>query len=138
MSHIPFQQRVSLNWLDGALNASSFLSVPTGKRLEIRCISGRALMPAGVKLIWIWLTAFVEPSDAVCETGSVFAIPHFTGSSDAQGDVPDVYLFTEQVVLFAQGPGPGVEILAGRTPSTTPTPSGEVDITVTGFVVDCA
>jgi hypothetical protein len=138
MSGEAFQRRLDLQWLPNALNASNFdLVVPDGRRLVIRQISGVARMPSGVKLTSILVNTSVGPSNLGANIGAVFVAPQFVGSEDGPTNVPDLYVFSQNLVAFAEGPNPA-QVLAGRTPSNIAQgqPQGEVDMTVFGYLVD--
>lgn len=134
----PFQKRLSLQWLPDARNASSFdLTIPDRKRLVIRQISGLARMPAGVALTSIEINTSVGPSNIGGNIGAIYVAPHFVGKEDGPTNVPELYLFNQYVLAFAEGPNPA-QVLAGRTPAAIPAnkPQGEVDMTVFGYLVD--
>lgn len=133
-----FQLSVRLVWLPNARNASNFdLTIPHHKRLVIRQISGFAHMPAGVALTCISITTSVGPSDIGSNLGEINVAPKFVGTEDGPTDVPQLYVFNDNVTAFAQGPNPA-QILASRTPEAVPQnqPQGEVFMTVFGYLVD--
>src|ERR1700736_2312640 len=102
-----FQKRGELQWLANALNASNFdLTIPNGRRLIIRQISGIARMPAGVKLTSILVNTSVGPSNLGENIGALYVRPQFVGSDDGPTNVPDLYVFNESVLAFAEGPNP--------------------------------
>jgi hypothetical protein len=133
-----FQKRLYLRWLANAPNASNFdLTIPDGRRLVIRQISGIARMPAGVKLTSILVNTSVGPSNLGENIGALYVPPQFVGSEDGPTNVPDLYVFDASVLAFAEGPNPA-QILAGRTPAAIAEgqPQGEVDLTIFGYLVD--
>ena len=133
-----FQKRLDLLWLPNAPNASNFeLTIPDDERLVIRQISGIARMPSGVKLTSIVVSTSVGPSNLGENLGAILVAPKFVGSEDGPTNVPDVYVFNQNVLAFAEGPNPA-QVLAGRTPSAIPDgqPQGEVDMTIFGYLVD--
>jgi hypothetical protein len=133
-----FQKRLNLQWLADARNASSFdLVIPAQKRLLIRQVSGVARMPSGVKLTSIEIDTSVGPSNIGENIGALFVTPHFVGTEDGPTNVPDLYVFNQSVLAFAEGPNPA-QVLASRTPAAVAAnqPQGEVDMTVFGDLVD--
>jgi hypothetical protein len=111
--------------------------IPDNKRLVIRDISGAAFMPAGVKLTSIEVITSVGPSDVGENLGQIVVGPQFVGSEDGPTNVPDKYVFSQNVLAFAEGPNPA-QVLAARTPAAVPDgqPQGEVNMTILGYLVD--
>jgi hypothetical protein len=133
-----FQKRLNLQWLADARNASSFdLAIPAHKRLLIRQISGIARMPAGVTLTSIEINTSVGPSNLGENIGALYVTPHFVGTEDGPTNVPNLYVFNQSVLAFAEGPN-AAQVLASRTPAAIPAnqPQGEVDMTVFGELVE--
>jgi hypothetical protein len=138
MSGKAFQKRLSLQWLANSRNATNFdLIIPDNKRLVIREISGAAFMPAGVKLTSIGMVTSVGLSNVGENLGEIVVAPQFVGSEDGPTNVPDKYVFSQSVLAFAEGPNPA-QVLAARTPEAIPdsAPQGEVDMTISGYLVD--
>ncbi len=134
----PFQMNAYLTWAPDAPNASNFdLVIPSGKRLEIHQISGLGNMPSGVRLTWVQITTSVGPSNVGPNNGSIFALPQFAGNWPPPGnDVPDQYTFSQHVLAFAEGPDPAQILVSRSTLIPSGQPQGEVNMTVSGYLVD--
>lgn len=131
----PFQATLDLTWLAGAPNATNDFVVPKGKRLVIHQISGWANMPSGVKLTFVEIVTSVGPSNIGANLGAIIAEPEFTGLQPGPTNVPDIYLFSQHVLAFAQGPNP-VRVLAARSALiASGQPQGNVHMSVFGYLV---
>jgi hypothetical protein len=138
MDGTPYQKRLDLTWLADAPNASNFnLTVPTGKRLVIRQVSGLARMPKGVAVTSVMITTAVGPSNLGANLGELYVPAQFAGTQDGATNVPELYIFNASVVAFAEGPN-AVQVLVGRTPAAVAAgqPQGEVDMTVFGYLIN--
>jgi len=132
----PFQATLNLTWLAGAPNATNVFVVPHGKRLVIHQISGRATMPSGVELTFVEITTSVGPSDIGANLGVIIAEPEFTGLQPGPTNVPDIYLFSQHVLAFAEGPDPAQVLAARSALIASGQPQGEVFMSVFGYLVD--
>jgi hypothetical protein len=133
----PFQATLNLTWLAGAPNATNFdLVVPRRKRLVIHQISGRANMPSGVKLTFVEITTSVGPSNIGANLGVIIAEPEFTGLQPGPTDLPDIYLSSQHVLAFAEGPDPAQVLAARSALMASGQPQGEVHMSVFGYLVD--
>jgi len=96
-------------------------------------------MPVGVRLTYISVQTSVGPNNVGGNFGEVVAVPQFVGSEDIATNVPALYVFSQNVLAFAEGPN-AVEVLADRTPSAIAAgqPQGKVTLTISGYLIDLA
>lgn len=131
-----FQATLNLTWLAGATNGTNVFVVPHGKRLVIHQISGRGDYAVRRQADLCRITTSVGPSDIGANLGAIIAEPEFTGLQPGPTDVPDIYLFSQHVLAFAEGPNP-TQVLAARSALiASGQPQGEVFMSVFGYLVD--
>jgi len=121
-----FQKGIAADIVDGHLFAHGFFTVPAGKRLVIRYVSGKIVLPPGQRAVDVFVITSVNGSLA-----NHFVVPVFTASSSGT----DISEFAQETQLYAD-PGPfDVEVGADRSDSTG---AGTFDIVVSGYLIDCS
>ena len=126
-----FQTTLGFTWENNnevsPLDAQSF-TVPTGKRLVIRNVSGQAQLPVGQQLLFVGLTTTVDNNQ-----GTHYFPTSFAGTL---GTEKDFYQFGQETWIVADG-GTTVYQFALRSSGTNPDNLARItSIEVTGYLID--
>lgn len=118
-----FDDSESANLNSGEASATVFFTVPSGKRLVIRFVSGLVDLPTGQKLIDV--EVFTQLNGGFFDHRIV---PTFTGPSLSF----DEFEFGQEAVIFADTQ------VAMRVTRNGTSATGAADLTISGYLIDCS